>query len=110
MTNILQKNNRETVRSVEAIYFSFGKKDKIKMCKNCSGFYCNGLWHDKAPENFAGRLSRESAIELTRCPMCVYLRYKEQCLICQNSNEKSPCLSCLYLYYKANQSMGITAS
>ena len=89
-------------------YFNFSKKDKIKMCKNCSAYCYNGVWHDEAPQYFTGRLHREIEIKMVLCSMCVYLKYRKNCLICRNSEKGSLCSVCKYLYYKANNSLGGT--
>ena len=88
----------------------FNKQNNIKMCKSCSAFHYNGLWYDEAPSGLASGLDKEVLIKLDRCPTCIYLEYKEKCLLCRNPKNESPCPSCQYLYYKANQSIGVATA
>ncbi|HEY9584874.1 MAG TPA: hypothetical protein VJI33_04915 [Candidatus Paceibacterota bacterium] len=97
--------------SKDSNHFYFdSKKDSIKMCKNCSAFYYDGLWYDEAPDGFMGLLHKKNSVELSDCPVCVYLEYKKKCLVCGTQKGESPCPSCQYLYYKVNQSIGVVAA
>lgn len=94
-------------REFGVLKINFNKNDKIKMCKDCSAFCYNNLWHDEAPKDFVARLHKDSVIELTKCPMCIYLHYRKECIICNSSKKETLCPSCQYLYYKANNSIGV---